>query len=113
MRRRPKSRIAQWLEEQRQLKEESVNAPKVNPIRLPREVFWRSRSGKWVVVAGPFPVAMARSETRDHPDKAAKALVDGIYIRPPTTRDDQYAKVAAKDIIEINKGSNEFGPVTP
>lgn len=90
----------------------AVNKPGAKP-KLPREVLWRSKSGKWVVVQGPFPESMARSETRDHPDKAAKALTDNVYARPGTTRDDQYAKVHANDILEILKGQNEFGPVTP
>lgn len=82
-------------------------------LRLSRVVHWRSKSGKWVVVAGPFPQGMARSETRDRADIAAKANVDNIYCRTATTRDDQYAKVASSDVLEIYAGDNDFGPVTP
>lgn len=88
-----------------------INAPP--KTRLPRVVHWRSNSGNWVVVAGPFPDNLARSETRDAPEKAAKALTDNVYARPGTTRDDQYAKVHISDILEIQSGKNEFGPVTP
>lgn len=82
------------------------------PGVLARVVHWRSKNGKWVVVAGPFP-EMYRSETRDTPEKAAKCLVDDMYNRKATTRDDQYAKVLAKDVMEIQSGENEWGTVTP
>lgn len=90
-----------------------MNHASIKKQRLPRVVHWRSASGKWVVVAGPFPDLFSRSETRDDPEKASKALVDNVYTRGPTTRDDQYAKVLAADILEILSGTNEFGPVVP
>lgn len=80
---------------------------------LPRVVHWRSQSGKWVVVSGPFPDPFYRSETRDAAASAAKITVDTCYNRSGTTRDDQYAKVLAADILEIHSGENEFGQVTP
>lgn len=79
---------------------------------IARVVHWRSKNGKWVVVAGPFP-EMYRSETRDTPEKAAKCFVEHIFNRPGTTRDDQYAKVLTKDIMEIQSGENEWGQVSP
>jgi hypothetical protein len=79
--------------------------------RLPRIVHWRK--GNWVVVQGPFPDPFYRSETRDSPEKASKLYTDECYNRPGTTKDDQYAKVRAEDILEILSGENEFGPVTP
>lgn len=81
--------------------------------KLPRVVHWRHHTGKWVVVSGPFPDRFYRSETRDDVTKAAKILVDDVFNRPGTTRDDQFAKVLASDIIEISAGENEFGPISP
>ncbi len=91
--------------------ETTVATPK--KLGLPRKVFWRSSSGKWVVVQGPFPDSFFRSETRDTPEKAAKLLVQDIYNRGPTTKEDQFAKCLASDILEIAGGENEFGTVSP
>lgn len=55
----------------------------------------------------------ARSETRDDPDKARKADPMNIYARSGTSRSDTFAKCAAKDILEIHDGQNDFGPVSP
>ena len=81
--------------------------------RIPRIVHWRHHSGKYVVVCGPFPDAMFRSETRDTPEKAAKLTVDKMWNRPATTMEEAYAKVLAADILEISGGENEFGPISP
>lgn len=86
---------------------------KIGRVKLPRVVHWRSRSGKWVVVSGPFPDMFPRSETRDSAEKASKALVDNVYARGATTKPDQFAKVLAADIIEQHSGSNQWGPVSP
>lgn len=81
--------------------------------KLARVVHWRHHTGKWVVVSGPFPDRFYRSETREEVGKAAKILVDDIFNRPATTREDQYCKVLASDILEIKSGENEFGPISP
>jgi len=99
-------------------KTEQADTPEENTVippkaRLPRVVHWKHHNGKWVVVAGPFPESFYRSETRDDPKKAAKITVDEIYNRSATSRDDQYAKVLASDILEIMSGENEFGPISP
>ena len=81
--------------------------------KLVREVKWRSGDGRWVVVSGPFPQAFPRSETRDSVKKAALQPYLDVVTRPETTREDAYAKVSAMDVIEVQGGANEFGPVSP
>jgi hypothetical protein len=81
--------------------------------RLVREVKWRSANGAWVVVCGPFPSGVPRSETRDTPEKAAKLYSQDVLSRPETTKADHYAKVHASDVMEVQGGANEFGPVSP
>lgn len=93
--------------------EDPLGALKLPGSKLPRVVHWRSHTGKWVVVCGPFPDRFYRSETRDSPEKAAKLPVDHIVNRAATTLEDQYAKVLASDILEISGGENEFGPISP
>ena len=80
-------------------------------LKLTRVVHWRQ--GKWGVVAGPFPQAFFRSETRDTVEKAAKFPDSFCIARPETTRDDQYAKVLLADISEILAGENEWGKISP
>lgn len=94
-------------------KEEAVKTLKVAKTKLPRVVHWRSSNGKQVVVEGPFPEALFRSETRDSVDKARKLLVSDMFNRPQTTKPGQYAKVLAEDIHEVMSGENEFGEVSP
>ena len=80
---------------------------------IARVIHWRHPNGKWVVVQGPFPEAMYRSETRETAEKAARIMAADCYARPATTRQDQYAKVLAKDVLEIQSGENEWGTVAP
>lgn len=101
-----------WEREYLPEEEEMKPLPKVDK-RIPRVVHWRSQTGKWVVVQGPFPDQMYRSETRDTVEKASKLSTDNLYNRGETTKEDHYAKVLAKDIQEIDSGENEWGPVSP
>jgi hypothetical protein len=93
--------------------ERPVKTLKVARQKLARQVHWRSGNGKHVVIEGPFPHDMFRSETRDTVDKAKKLYIQDMYTRPATTKTGQYAKVLASDILEILGGENEFGEITP
>lgn len=89
----------------------TLNPGGKSQVKLTREVHWKS--GKWGVVAGPFPHAFFRSETRDTVAKASKCPATDCMTRGETTRDDQYAKVLLADINEIHGGENEWGDVSP
>lgn len=86
--------------------------PPIKGLQLPRVVHWRDPRGKYVVVSGPFPYGMFRSETRKVLEKAIMSDPGYMTSRPETTNED-YAKVLATDIMEIDSGENEFGPVSP
>lgn len=90
--------------------EEAEAMKKASGIKLPKVVHWRS--GRWGVVAGPFPEGFFRTETRDTWQKASKLYADTAAGRAGTTRDDQFAKVRLEDILEIET-ENEWGPVCP
>lgn len=90
-----------------------MGRPRPTVTKPQKVVYWRSASGKWVVVQGPFPDPFYRSETRSTPEKAAKLIIDDIYNRPGTTQTDAYAKVLASSVEELDGGENEFGPITP
>lgn len=78
-----------------------------------RKVEWRSPDGKMVVVAGPFPRGFYRSDTRDSVLKASKMRSADLWAHEPTSREDQFAKCLAADVVEIYGGENEFGTVIP
>jgi hypothetical protein len=82
--------------------------------KLVREILWRSENGRYVVVCGPFPEGFTRSETRDSWEKASRLDRYDIISRGETTKSTHYAKVEAKDILEVTPGeTNNFGPVVP
>lgn len=110
---KPKLRLKPWPEWTEGAAMNAPNKPGKPYPRLVREVLWRSANGRWVVVAGPFPDLFPRTETRDTVDRAGKLLVQNIFARPATTREDTYAKVSISDILEVTGGKNEFGPISP
>lgn len=83
-------------------------APKISKV-----IHWRSPDGKHCVVSGPFPDGLYRGDTHKGVKGAAKTHPDDMWVHGDTTREDRFAKVMTKDVIEVFGGDNEFGPVSP
>ena len=106
------------VDQERIRQEKSMASPETILSRgrpkMPKKVWWRSKSGKIVVVEGPFPAGLFRTDTRKTPEAAAKVPMGDMYTHSePTNQTLRWAKVSAEDIIEIFDGENEYGEICP
>lgn len=82
-------------------------------LTLLRQVLWTSKTGKWVVVRGPFPQGFQRTTTRKTLEAAIKVTTTddnhGFQSRPET-ESEHYAKTLAKLVVVPQ---NDWGEVCP
>lgn len=80
-------------------------------IKVERQVLWKSKSGKFVVVEGPFPHGFIRCETRRTVDQASRTSAESeMFTRGGTHKAGWYAKTLARYVVVPN---NEWGEICP
>lgn len=83
-------------------------------VKVARPILWRSADSSLVVVEGPFPFGLVRTETRRSVQSAAGLSRYDLFANGQTTASGHYALVWAKDVIAVaEKEENDFGPVCP
>lgn len=87
-----------------------MNPKNPTPIKIKREVVWRSPDGLYVVVKGPFPQGFQRSADASSVAKARKrvpgASLGVIVARGATTESNRWAMTLAALVTQTH---NEWG----
>lgn len=99
---------SEWEEHIRKTKMEKEKA-----LKLARPILWQDKTGKYVVIEGPFPYGFVRSADAKSVHMAARrdlhTDLGEIMSRPETNSDKRYAKTLADYVLPVE---NEWGPVS-
>ena len=96
----------------RRIKKKDMNK-ETKPIRLARPILWQDKSGKYVVIEGPFPYGFVRSADAPTVHKASMRQpyteLGELIARPETTADRRYAKTLKEYVSPVE---DQWGPIS-